>query len=137
MSEYPKTYVTQLLKADRIKEAISALPSFLQGELETGTILIAVYGYGSGLHPELCHRDMQVGIGWFDRFINDSLRQEIVVPGASDFTITVPGNRMIVHFCHEGDIHTGGDDLALQKRLWATKPFNDCSFYWFEGKYLA
>jgi hypothetical protein len=136
MSDYPKTYVTKPLESDRVIEALLSLPSFLQGELESNTILTAVYGWNSGLHPDLCYRDMHVGINWVNKFIADSLRQEIVIPSQSDFTLTVPDNRMTLHFCHEGDIHTGGDDFALQKRLWATKPFSDFSFYWFEGKYL-
>ncbi len=137
MDKYPKAYVTQRMEAAALKGALLALPSFLQGNLDPSTILIAVYGWGCRLHPELCYRAMQVGVGWLDKFINDSLRQEIVIPGDSDFTITVPADRMIVHFCHEGDIHTGGNDLDLQSRLWATKPFSDCSFAWFEGKYLS
>lgn len=137
MNEYPKIYVTQHLERAELKEALLALPAFLQAELEANVILIAVYGWGSGLHPQLCHLNMQVGNGWLKKFIDDSLRQEIVVSGNSDFTITVPDQRMIIHFCHEGDIHTGGNDLALQKRLWAIAPFKECSFYWFEGKYLG
>ena len=135
MGDYPKTFVTQHLSATIIKEAVLALSPFLRAELESNVLLKASYGYGSGLHPELCYRDMEVGIGWLDRFMSDSLKQGIVVPGRSDFTITIPINRMVIHFCHEGDIHTGGEDIALQKRLWSTMPFSDCSFSCFEGKY--
>jgi hypothetical protein len=133
---YPKTYVTQRSEAGKIKNALVALPPFLTSELDSGTILTVVYGYGTRLHPDLCYRDMEVGVGWLNKFINDSLRQELVLPADSDLTITVPDDRLIIHFCHEGDIHTGGTDLALQKRLWATKPFSEFSFSFFEGKSL-
>ncbi len=129
---YPKYFVTQPLTADQMRSAMLALPSFLREEIPSGTLLTASYGWGCQLHPDLCYRDMQVGIGWLDRFISDSLKS-IVVPGDSDFTINAPNDRFVVHFCHEGDIHTGGSDKALQKRLWIRAPFDDFPLYWREG----
>jgi hypothetical protein len=137
MSKLPTFYVTKLLKPEEIRKALHELPAFLKSELSSDTILTAVYGWGCNLHPDLCYQNMRVGIGWIDKFINDSLRQEIVIPGDSDFTIEIPENKLQIVFCHEGDIHTGGTDIELQKRLWEkTPPYNNFSFFWREGKYL-
>jgi hypothetical protein len=66
---------------------------------------------------------MQVGVGWLDRFIADSIRQNIIIPGESDFVFYAPDNQLEIMLCHEGDIHTGGSDLGAQRKLWAFHPF--------------
>jgi hypothetical protein len=123
MREIPDVYLTGLLSKEQLHQGVVGLAKFIQCHFG-GSIVQAQYGYGCNLHPELCYREMKVGVGWLDKFIADSLRQEIVVLGDSDFTITVPENRLTVLFCHEGDIHLGGSDMEVQKELLLGEPFN-------------
>ncbi len=134
--DYPKYFVTQLLSAEQIVGAMRALPPILAKLFPADTLFAAQYGWRCELHPDLCYRDMRVGIGWMGKFCEDSLKS-IVVPGDSDFTISAPENAFVVHFCHEGDIHTGGTNTDLQKSLWNEPSFRDFPLSWREGVYLA
>ncbi len=124
MGEVPDIYLTGPLTKEQLLQAVTSLCSFLRDHSKE-TIVHAEYGFGCKLHPALCYRDMDVGVGWLDRFIADSLRQEIVALGHSDFYISIPKNRLTVLFCHEGDIHVRGSDLEIQKALWLHKPFDE------------
>ncbi len=115
--------MTQLASPEKIRVALLVLPAFLRQEFEPEAVCTAVYGGGSNLHPDLCYRDMRVGIGWIEKFIGDSLDQRIVMPGNSDLGFTVPNGRLEIVFCHEGDIHSGGTDVELQRKLWIFPPF--------------
>ena len=123
MSRYPDIYVSDLLSNEELRSAIEALPDVLRAMLGDA-IVTAVYGLGSNLHVDLWHMPMKVGTRWFDRFVQDSLRQEIVRPGDSDFGVTVGDRRLELFFCHEGHIHLGGTDHELQRALLAHAPFD-------------
>jgi hypothetical protein len=124
MSEVPDIYLTRQLTKDQLQQAIAVLPEFIRNHFGN-CIVQAEYGWGCNLHPALCYRKMEVGISWLDRFISDSLRQEIVVLGNSDFMFSIPDNRLTVLFCHEGDIHARGTDMEVQKALWSCDPFQE------------
>ncbi len=123
MNDEPDVYVTQALSKEQLRQALEAFPLFVRKHCGN-CILQAEYGWGSKIHPELCYKPMSVGAVWLDRFIADSLRQEIVIPGGSDFRFTLPEDRLSILFCHEGDIHSRGSDLEIQKTLWSSEPFS-------------
>jgi hypothetical protein len=123
MSRYPDIHVSNLLSNEELRSAIEALPDVFRAMLGDA-IVTAVYGLGSNLHVDLWHLPMKVGTRWFDRFVQDSLRQEIVRPGDSDFGVTVGDQRLELVFCHEGHIHLGGTDYELQRALLAHAPFD-------------
>lgn len=100
---------------------MDALPAFFC-EFFPDSILIAKYGYGSGLHNDLCYQPMHVGVGWLDRFITESIEQRIFVPGDSDLTIAAPDDRLSVMFCHEADILVSGTDLELVAHFVSSLP---------------
>jgi hypothetical protein len=126
MSEPVDLYLTGKLTNEELVEAMRALPTFLQKHFD-GSILKAMYGYGCNLHPQLCYSVMDVGVSWVERFIEDSLKQNIVKPGDSDFIIEVPEQQLIITFCHEGDIHVGGTNFEAHKALWSDSPFSSFS----------
>lgn len=126
MSEPVDLYQTRKLTNEELVGAMRALPAFLQKHFDK-SILKAMYGYGCNLHPQLCYAIMDVGVSWVERFIEASLKQNIVEPGESDFIIEVPDQQLIITFCHEGDIHTRGTSLEAQKALWSTSPFSSFS----------
>ena len=107
--------------------AINALPPALQSLLGEAEV-VACYGFGCELHIDLLWKQMRVHTNWAERFIHDSLKQGIVVPCGSDFEITVPDNRLSIKFCHECDIHLGGDDGGLAQQLLALAPFSEMNF---------
>jgi hypothetical protein len=71
---------------------------------------------------------MRIAIRGLERFIDDSLGQQIVVLGGSDFVFVVPENRLEILFCHEGDIHLAGRDPALVEGLRASAVFSAILF---------
>jgi hypothetical protein len=123
MSGVEKPYVSDLLTAIQIEAAIRNLPGILRALIGERAIVHAMYGYWSGLHPDLCYTQMRVGLSWIERFLADSLRQDIVKPGDSDFYIMVPEDRLEIEFCHEGHIHAGGTDRDLVEQLLSFEPY--------------
>ena len=67
---------------------------------------------------------MRVCVGGIDRFIHESLRRQMVVPGESDVHFDLPDGRLAVVFCHEGHIHVGGRDQRLAERFVSATPFS-------------
>jgi hypothetical protein len=107
------------------------LAAVLQVLLPADTILNASYGWGSGIHPSLENINLEVGVGRLDRFIADSIRQEIILPGDSDFYLIVPKGRVHFVFTHEGTMHSYGIDYELETQVWMSValsklPLADC-----------
>ncbi len=109
-----------------MERALRTVTSVLQSLLGDQVVHVK-YGWGCELHPALCNIPMEVGTGWLGRFIDDSLRQKIVIPGESDLYIISPKGELSIVFCHEGHIHSGGNDPELEKKFWATPPFDEFS----------
>jgi hypothetical protein len=108
---------SRTLTADEWRAMFVTLPEFFRSITSPAAILGAEYGFGCEIHPDLQFIPMRVGIGWFDRFLRDSVAQRIFLPGSSDMSIFEPEKRLIVDFCHEGDIHVRGSDSALVARF--------------------
>jgi hypothetical protein len=124
MTVSEKPYVSEVMSRYALETAIRGLPALLRSLLGDEAIVSASYGYGSSLHPDLCYLPMRVGFKWIDRFLDDSLKQQIVVPCRSDFSIGVPGGRLVVEYCHEGHIHVGGSDIDLVAQLLKVEPYS-------------
>jgi hypothetical protein len=80
-------------------------------------VILATYGYGSGLHPDLCYTPMKVGIAWLERFIRESLDQRIAKPGESDFVFEVRRGELEVEICHDAHVHVSGSNLEFIDRI--------------------
>ena len=125
MSAAPFTsseFCSRYLSEQEIHSALDALPALLC-QVVPDSILIATYGWGCRLHDDLCYQPMRVGVGWLDRFITESIKQFIFVPGDSDMTITAPDGRLSVKFCHESDIHVSGTDSELVRFFLSSTPY--------------
>ena len=120
--EYPNVFVSELLTSQRMRGAMEALQGVLQQLVGDGP-LVARYGWGCELHPDLRGAPMRVGVGGVEKFIRDSFRQQIVVPGESDVHFDLPEGRLQIVFCHEGHIHIGGSDQRLAERFVTAKSF--------------
>ena len=116
MADRPNETVRSVPSPEALRRAMEALPTVLR-DLVGEAIVTASYGYGCHLHPDICYLPMKVGTRWIDRFIRESLEQKIVVPGKSDFSFIVPDARLEIEFCHLGDIHVSGADVALLDRF--------------------
>lgn len=116
MSDKPNEFISPELQEPEIREMLVALPSVLM-DVIGNEIVEASYGWASNLHIDLCWIPMQVNVSWLDRFIDDSIRQEITIPGRSDFTFTVRGGALEIEFCHEGHLHISGTDPVLIGKL--------------------
>lgn len=119
----PNEVVSVVCPSDELLAAIEALPGVLRSMVGE-TIVMAYYGYGCYLHPDICYLPMKVGTAWIDRFIGDSLRQRIVVPGMSDFSFTIGDGTLEVEFCHDGHIHLSGTDTTLLAQFREQSPFS-------------
>lgn len=122
MASLPTDFRSRELSPEEVRAGMLALPAVVR-KLVGECIIVAKYGWACELHPQLCHIPMQVGIAWLDRFIDDSLRQKIVIPGECDFIFEVPGRLQII-FCHERDFHAGGTDKELLQAFLSQAPFN-------------
>ena len=104
--------VSPILSAVDLLQVMEQFPSVLNALL--GNVIIkAMYGYGCHLHPELCYLPVQVGTSWLQRFIRESLQQQIVVPCQSDFIFIIQDGELEVEFCHEGHVHISGTNPIL------------------------
>ncbi|HWP59125.1 MAG TPA: hypothetical protein VNL14_14625 [Candidatus Acidoferrales bacterium] len=115
------------LSSEETRRALRSLPRVL-AELVGETIVSARYGWGSSLHADLQYVPMRLTTAALERFVEDSLAQEIVVPGSSDFCFVVGERRLEILFCHEGDIHLDGDDPLLIERLQKSGYFAEIEF---------
>ena len=127
MPSYPDKFYSDILSAERVRQAMESLPDVFRGLLGD-CIVTAYYGFATEIHTDLTYTPMRVGTRWIDRFIADSIRRGIVVPGHCDFSFTTPDERLQVLFCHESDIHLNGQDDALIKQFIATQQFSDIRF---------
>jgi hypothetical protein len=100
-------------------EALQRVLCQLVGEVP----LVARYGWGCALHPDLRGAPMRVGTAGVEQFIHDSLGQQIFVPGESDVHFELPDGRLEVVFCHEGHVHVGGSERQLAERFVSATPF--------------
>jgi hypothetical protein len=111
------------MTAQQAQEAMEALQSVLHS-LVGAASLIARYGYGCQLHPDLHGVPMRVGTGGVERFVRDSVCQKIFAPGEADVHFELADNRLHVVFCHEGHIHVGGGDKQLAARFASASAFS-------------
>ena len=123
MSDLPSTFISQQLTPEEQKHAMESLPNAWR-EIFGDCLVTIRYGWGCKIHPALLYTPMPTGIAWIDRFIADSLRQEIVMPGDSDFLFEDPDKRLEVVFCHEGHVHIGGNDPQAIARILSFSPFS-------------
>jgi len=120
-------FISKVLSKEQILKAMQVLPETLQG-LIGDELVSASYGFGSQIHGDLQYQPMKVGTKWLDKFIADSIVQNIVVPGDSDFLFKIGGDRLELLFCHECDIHVSGKDSELVKRFIAALPYSKLEF---------
>jgi hypothetical protein len=127
MPDSTDKFYSDILPAERVRLAMDALPDVFRSLL--GDCLVtASYGFGTEIHADLQFMPMRVSTRWIHRFIADSIKQGIVIPGRCDFSFTTPDERLGVLFCHESDIHLNGNDDAMIRRFIAARPFSDFHF---------
>jgi hypothetical protein len=114
--EIPNTFVSRFLSAEEVSEAMEAMQSALQ-QLLGDAALVARYGWGCKLHPDLYGAPIRVRTAGVAKLIGDSLRQQIIIPGECDFHFESSDDQLQIVFCHEGHLHVGGNDLQLAQRL--------------------
>ena len=122
--ELPSVFVSDLLSPQQMRNAMEELQRVLR-QLVGDVPLVARYGWGCELHPDLRGAPMRVGTAGVEQFIGDSLRQQIIVPGESDVHFELPEGQLQVAFCHEGHVHVGGSDRKLAGRFVSATPFAD------------
>jgi hypothetical protein len=115
---------SNLLSSAEVRRVLHAVPS-LFADLLGDAAITAYYGWGCNLHADLQYVPMRVAVRSLERFIGDSLAQEIVMPGGSDFCLAVAEGRLEILFCHEGDIHVKGRDQSLVEALQNTAVFSE------------
>ncbi|MGH7843558.1 MAG: hypothetical protein ACREQW_00085 [Candidatus Binatia bacterium] len=118
---------SRLLSGAEVRRALHSLPAALR-DLLGGAAITAYYGWGCNLHADLQYVPMRVAVASLERFIADSLAQEIVIPGGSDFCFIVAEDRLEILFCHEGDIHLKGRDHSLLEALQKTGFLSEIEF---------
>ena len=107
---------TRILTKAEVDAILKALPAFLF-RLWGNSVVTVLYGTRCNIHNDLQHVPMGVGISWLARFLSESERQDIFVPGASDLFIRDEQERVEILFCHEADIHISGSDKELVARV--------------------
>jgi hypothetical protein len=122
-----KEYISEKLTPEQFAAAMDALPLAL--ERVNGTdFFTAVYGFGCNLHSDLLFVPMRLLPNQLTRFLEDSISQHIFQPGDNDLHISVSEGRLTLTFCHEGDIHIGGNDRLLAEQIQSVCPF--ATFRW-------
>ena len=102
---------------------MEALPALI--EQHVGNELFTVmYGFGCDIHNDLIYVPMRVMPRHLPGFFRDSIAQRIFRPGAADLLIEIPTDRMTITFCHESDLHFGGNDAELIERFLSASPFS-------------
>lgn len=118
------TYGCRYMPPAEARQVLETLPVVLLSLLGEDAHLIIYYGWACNLHNDLLYRPMRELAKWLNRFISDSISQNIIQPGRSDVWFEVPDERLIVLFCHEGDLHIGGQDQALVADFMTREPFS-------------
>ncbi len=121
------------LDAKQLRAGLLAMSDVLLEYLGANVIMIAIYGWDSGLHPALCHKEMQVSLERLQRFLKDSMRQEILIPGISEFSLRSPEDMIRIEF-FRNKVATFGEDLILQEKLWLSVPWKDYPMSRVDGK---
>ncbi len=124
------------LSADQIRDAMFHTTPALIEYLGGNVILEAFYGWDCGIHAALWHKPMQIGITYLDRFMKDSIRQDIFRPGCSELTIVSPEKMICVYFARD-TVATNGEDLILQEKLWLSNPWKGFPMKTVDGKDIS
>ena len=111
-----------------MRTALLQLPLILQPLLGASTLTIQ-YGIGARLHGSLLYIPMSVSSDVLPFFLEDSLEQQIVLPGASDLLIDSADDELRIMFCHESDIHVDGSNEALMQRFIGCPELSDIKFF--------
>ena len=121
-------HIATIESPESMRAAMECLPAVL-AKLLGSEIVLATYGWGCNLHPELCYIPVQVGTSWLGRFIEDSVQQRIVVPGYSDFIFSVRTGELEIEFCHEHHIHISGTNTSLISAILAVPAFSAATLH--------
>jgi hypothetical protein len=120
-------FSSDYLPKEQMHSALLALPGVLQTLLGEHRI-VASHGWAANIHSDLRYHPMNESTHRIQYFIEDSIKQRIIIPGESDFRFEVPNGRLDLVFCHESDIHLDGSDDELLRRFMASEPF--CKMQW-------
>jgi hypothetical protein len=128
MAHSAAKYRSEYLSSERMRTALLQLPAILQPLL--GECLLTIqYGTGTRLHGHLQYTPMGVPSDVLLFFLEDSLKQQIVLPGASDLIIDSPHYELSLVFCHESDIHVAGSNEDLMQRFIGSAELSDIKFF--------
>lgn len=115
---------TRFLSEAEVRSVVSGLPSLIK-DLVGDCIVNVEYGWACNIHPNLQYQSMDVGISWLDRFLADSIEQQIFCPAKSDMTVATPDDGFKIQFCHERDIHLSGRKKELLQQACEHKLLKD------------
>lgn len=118
MSARATRHTSRLLTGDEVAEVLRSLPEIFK-KLCGDCTVTATYGFNCNLHMDLLFLPMGVHTNWMARFIEDSIRQDIIRPGDTEFYFAAPDKAFEITFCHESDLHIAGTDTAMIRRLLA------------------
>ena len=121
-------FSSEYLTAEQMAASLRSLPAVLR-ELFGECTFTLYYGWGAHLHTALYYAPMGVETSVLPSFIDDSIDQRIIVPGASDLIIKSPNDELELVFCHESDIHVDGKNIDVMQRFIAAEPFREMRFY--------
>jgi hypothetical protein len=102
---------TSVLPRETLLAEIARLPDHLKALGITKVIL--KYGWGSGLHEDLWYQPMRDSTDYLRTFFEDSIKQNIYLPGGSDLLISDEAKTLEVRLCHESDIHIQSDQKEV------------------------
>lgn len=106
---------TRILSEAEVRSVVEGLPSLVK-DLVGDCIVNVEYGWACNIHHNLQYQPMDVGISWLDRFLADSIEQQIFCPAKSDMTVATPDDELKIQFCHESDIHLSGRKKELLRQ---------------------
>jgi len=127
MSSYADKFSSDYLTSEEAMNALNALPEVLKRLLGESDV-IARFGFDVNLHSDLSWVPMRDRTSTLQYFIEDIVAQGIIIPGKNDVFFEIPGERLTIHFCHEGDIHVNGQDDDLIRAFLASAPFSELRF---------
>lgn len=128
MPNFAAKYSSEYLTPDQVASALTALPAVLN-ELFGECTFTVCYGWAANIHVDLWHVPMRVQTMVLPYFIEDSIRQQIIVPGQSDLIVRSPNNELNILFCHECDIHVDGESPEFMQRFIAAEQFSKIKFF--------
>lgn len=128
MANYGSKYSSECVSKERMIQICGDLPNVLKDVLGEATCEV-MYGFGSGLFPDLCYKPMTVPQKLMESFVQDSVRQEIFLPGESDLCFESPDGGLKLTLGHECDMLINGSDDELIGRFVAHDAFKDIEIY--------